>query len=143
MNPMVDGWMGDDWFHNGAFRQQNLPYIYEQAGTRDNDPRYKWWVSHFDDYDEYMSAVSAGEEGRRHGMEQIGFWKKLVDHPTYDAFWQDQAVDKLLGQQPLQVPVMLVHSLWDQEDIYGAAAVYKALKGKDTAKDKVFLVIGP
>src|SRR6266702_1839666 len=27
MNPMVDGWMGDDWFHNGAFRQQNLPYI--------------------------------------------------------------------------------------------------------------------
>src|SRR5882724_10416850 len=24
MNPMVDGWMGDDWFHNGAFRQQNL-----------------------------------------------------------------------------------------------------------------------
>jgi len=27
MNPMVDGWMGDDWFHNGAFRQQNMPYI--------------------------------------------------------------------------------------------------------------------
>src|SRR5712664_2938522 len=23
MNPMVDGWMGDDWFHNGAFREQN------------------------------------------------------------------------------------------------------------------------
>jgi putative CocE/NonD family hydrolase len=21
MNPMVDGWMGDDWFHNGAFRE--------------------------------------------------------------------------------------------------------------------------
>ena len=35
MNPMVDGWMGDDWFHNGAFRQQNMPYIYEQVGTRD------------------------------------------------------------------------------------------------------------
>src|SRR5438128_1747495 len=33
MNPMVDGWMGDDWFHYGAFRQQNLPYIYEQEGT--------------------------------------------------------------------------------------------------------------
>ena len=33
MNPMVDGWMGDDWFHNGAFRQQNLPYMYEQVAT--------------------------------------------------------------------------------------------------------------
>ncbi len=40
MNPMVDGWMGDDWFHNGAFRQQNLPYIYEQEATRDN--KAKW-----------------------------------------------------------------------------------------------------
>ena len=35
MNPMVDGWMGDDWFHNGAFRQQNMPYIYEQEATRE------------------------------------------------------------------------------------------------------------
>ena len=38
---------------------------------------------------------------------------------------------------------MLVHSLWDQEDIYGAPAVYKAIKPKDGANDKVFLVIGP
>src|SRR4051812_23363037 len=30
MNPMVDGWMGDDWFHHGAFRSVNLSYIYEQ-----------------------------------------------------------------------------------------------------------------
>ncbi len=27
-SPMVDGWMGDDWFHYGAFRQTNLDYIY-------------------------------------------------------------------------------------------------------------------
>ena len=32
---------------------------------------------------------------------------------------------------------------WDQEDIYGAMAVYKAIKPKDTNNDKVFLVIGP
>ena len=38
---------------------------------------------------------------------------------------------------------MLVHSLWDQEDIYGAPAVYKALEPKDTANDKVFLVHRP
>jgi len=43
----------------------------------------------------------------------------------------------------LKVPVMLVHSLWDQEDIYGAIAVYKAIKPKDTNNDKVFLVMGP
>jgi uncharacterized protein len=141
MNPMVDGWMGDDWFHYGAFRQQNMPYIYDQVGTRANE--ITWWTSHFDDYDMYMEAGSAGELGRRRGMEQIGFWRKLLEHPAYDAFWRDQAVDKILAAQPLAVPVMLVHGLWDQEDIYGDIAVYKAIEPKDTGNDKVFLVMGP
>jgi uncharacterized protein len=141
MNPMVDGWMGDDWFHNGAFREQNLPYIYEQVATRKNEA--KWWANYYDDYDMFMQAGSAGELGRRRGLEQVGFWQKILGHPTYDAFWRDQAVDRILAAQPLKVPVMLVHSLWDQEDIYGAIAVYKAIKPKDTNNDKVFLVIGP
>jgi uncharacterized protein len=141
MNPMVDGWMGDDWFHYGAFRQINVSWIYNQVATRKGDD--KWWRSHNDEYDMWKQAVSAGELGRRRGMDQLGFWNKLVDHPAYDAFWQDQAVDKLLAKEPLKTPVMLVHSLWDQEDIYGAPAVYKAIKPKDGANDKVFLVIGP
>jgi uncharacterized protein len=141
MNPMVDGWKGDDWFHNGAFREQGLPYIYEQEATRSNDA--KWWTAHFDDYDMFMQAGSAGELGRRHGLEQVGFWRRLLEHPNYDGFWKDQAVDQVLAAQPLKVPVMLVHSLWDQEDIYGAIAVYKAIKPKDTNNDKVFLVLGP
>jgi putative CocE/NonD family hydrolase len=52
-------------------------------------------------------------------------------------------MDKVLAEQPLKVPMMLVHSLWDQEDIYGAIAVYKALKPLDKGNDKVFLVMGP
>jgi hypothetical protein len=141
MNPMVDGWVGDDWFHNGAFRQQMMAYIYEQDATRASEA--KWWTSHFDDYDMFMQAGSAGELGRRRGLEQVGFWRKLLEHPSYDAFWRDQALDHVLASQPLKVPVMLVHSLWDQEDIYGAIAVYKAIKPKDTDNDKVFLVMGP
>ena len=141
MNPMVDGWMGDDWFHYGAFRQQGMSYIYDQEATRGNE--IKWWTSHFDDYDMFMEAGSAGELGRRRGLEQVGFWRKILEHPNYDAYWQDQAVDKILAKQPLKVPVMLVHSLWDQEDIYGDIAVYKAIEPKDTNNDKVFLVLGP
>jgi putative CocE/NonD family hydrolase len=38
---------------------------------------------------------------------------------------------------------MLVHSLWDQEDIYGDIAVYKAIEPKDATNDRVFLVLGP
>ncbi|TAL86649.1 MAG: CocE/NonD family hydrolase [Rhodanobacter sp.] len=141
MNPMVDGWRGDDWFHNGAFREQNMAYIYEQTASRDNS--IKWWTSYHDEYDLFMQAGSAGELGRQYGMQQLGFWNKLVAHPAYDAFWREQAVDRLLAAQPLKVPVMLVHSLWDQEDIYGALAVYRAIKPKDTTGTMVKLVIGP
>jgi putative CocE/NonD family hydrolase len=141
MNPMVDGWIGDDWFHNGAFRPQNMAYIYDQEATRKSEE--KWWTSHHDEYDMFLAAGSAGELGRRRGLEQVGFWRKILAHPSYDAFWRDQAVDKLLAARPLTVPVMLVHSLWDAEDIYGAVAVYEAMEPKDAANDKVFLVIGP
>jgi len=141
MNPMVDGWKGDDWFHNGAYRQGFMDFIYDQGASRAND--ILWWTSHFDPYDTFMQAGSAGELGRRRGMEQLGFWRKLLEHPTYDAFWQDQAVDKVLADRPLTVPVMVVHGLWDQEDIYGAIAVYKALEPKDKRNNKVFLVMGP
>ncbi len=106
MNPMVDGWKGDDWFHNGAFREQGMPYIYEQEATRKNEA--KWWTGYYDDYDMFMQAGSAGELGREHGLEQVGFWRKILAHPSYDSFWRDQAVDKILATQPLQVPVMLV-----------------------------------
>jgi putative CocE/NonD family hydrolase len=111
MNPMVDGWVGDDWVHNGAFRQINVTWIYDQVATRKGEA--KWWTSHRDVYDMFMQAGSAGELGRRRGLDQLGFWRKLTEHPAYDAFWREQAVDKLLARRPLKVPVMLVHSLWD------------------------------
>jgi putative CocE/NonD family hydrolase len=140
MNPMVDGWMGDDWFHHGAFRQINLSYILEQVVTRGNTA--KWFVSHYDDFDMYLGAGSAGALARQRGLEQSGFWTKLAAHPSYDAFWQQQAMDKILARQPVTVPTLLVHSLWDAEDIYGPIAVYKAIKPNDR-QGNVFLSIGP
>ena len=141
MNPMVDGWIGDDWFHYGAFRQQNMPFIYDQQATRKTE--VLWWTDHFDDYDVYMEAGSAGELGRRRGLEQVGFWRKILEHPSYDAFWRDQAVDKVLATKPLEVPTMLVHSMWDAEDIYGDIAVYEEIEPKDVRNDMVYLVLGP
>jgi len=141
MNPLVDGWMGDDWFHNGAFRQTMMSYVMNQAMTHKGDE--KWFTSHYDDYVTYMRAGSAGELGRQRGLEQSNAWKKMLAHPSYDSYWSEQALDKILAKQPLTVPTMLVHSLWDAEDIYGAVAVYKAIKPLDKANDKVFLVMGP
>jgi uncharacterized protein len=141
INAMVDGWRGDDWFHNGAFRLDSLTYFQGQEASRASD--VPWWSDHYDDYDTWLSAGSAGDMARLHGLEQVGFTDKVMNHPAYDAFWQDQALDKILARQGVTVPVMLVHSLWDQEDIYGNIALYKALKARQADNPDLFLVIGP
>src|SRR3984957_14134275 len=141
INAMVDGWRGDDWFHNGAFRIDSLTYFHDQEATRGSE--LGWWSDHYDDYDTWLSAGSAADMARLHGLEQVGFTAKVMSHPAYDAFWQDQALDKILAKQGLAVPTMLVHSLWDQEDIYGNIALYKALRSQQPVNPDLYLVIGP
>jgi putative CocE/NonD family hydrolase len=141
INSMVDGWRGDDWFHNGAFRLDGLTYFHNQEATRGSE--LSWWTDHYDDYDTWLSVGSAGEMARLHGLEQVGFTDKVMNHPAYDAFWQQQAMDKILANRGISVPTMLVHSLWDQEDIYGNIAVYKALKAQQPQNPDLYLVLGP
>jgi hypothetical protein len=131
INPMVDVWKGDDWFHNGAFREEMIGYIYGQTGTKRSDE--DWFTTAYDDYDTFLRYGSAAAYGRAMGMEQLPFWLRLTQHPAYDEYWQDQAVDKILGRRPLTVPTLLVDSEWDQEDIYGAPAVFNAVKSSPNA----------
>lgn len=138
-SPMVDGWMGDDWFHNGAFRQSNFDYIVNQTAAKDDDPAVPTGIA--DSYALYLAAGSAGDYARKYGIDALPFARKILEHPAYDAYWQGQAVDKQLGSRPLTVPTMLVVGQWDQEDSYGAPAVWNALQAK--AGDKLHLVIGP
>jgi uncharacterized protein len=141
INAMVDGWRGDDWFHNGAFRQDSLIYAHDQEATRGSSMH--WWTTHYDAYDEWLGVGSAGEMAKLHGLDQVGFAAKLMNHPSYDEFWQDQALDKILAKQGVKVPTMLVQSLWDQEDIYGNMALYRALKAGQADTSNLYLVIGP
>jgi uncharacterized protein len=141
INAMVDGWMGDDWFHKGAFRQDSLTYFHDQEATRKSE--LSWWSDHYDDYDTWLAAGSAGNMARLHGLDQVGFAGKVMSHPAYDSFWQDQAMDKILAAQGVTVPTMLVHSLWDQEDIYGNVALFQALKATHNDNSNLFLVLGP
>jgi uncharacterized protein len=139
-SPMVDGWMGDDWFHYGAFRQNDFDYVSEQTiqkGEGKAVPR-----GAYDDYEVFLRAGSAGAYARLHGLDQLPFDEKIIEHPAYDAFWQGQALDKLVAQHPSQVPAMWIQGLWDQEDMWGAIHCYMALKAAGQA-DHNYLVMGP
>ena len=137
INPMVDVWKGDDWFHNGAFRQEMISYVYNQTAAKESDD--SWFAGGYDDYNTFLRYGSASEYGRAMGLEQLPFWRRLLQHPDYDEYWQAQALDRILARQPLTVPTLVVGSLWDQEDSYGAPAVFQALKRSGNA----WFALGP
>ena len=140
-SPMVDGWMGDDWFHYGAFRVNNLDYIAEQTSAQGRSPAIP--RAGYDDYTNFLRKGSAGDFARAGGLDQLPFWRRFEKHPSYDEFWQGQALDKIMASVPLNVPVMWLQGLWDQEDMWGAIHCYEAVEPKDTNNDKNFLVMGP
>jgi putative CocE/NonD family hydrolase len=141
MSPMVDGWMGDDWFHFGAFRQTNFDYFAGQTTAKGSGASIA--RQGYDDYENFRRAGSAGDFARAAGLDQLPVWRKVAEHPAYDAFWQGQALDKTMAAQPLKVPTMWIQGLWDQEDMWGAIHCYLATESKDTGNTMNFLVMGP
>ena len=140
-SPMVDGWMGDDWFQYGAFRQPNLDYFISQTTARGTGAKVS--REGRDEYTNFLSKGSAGDMARSMGEEQLPFWKMIEAHPAYDAYWQSQALDKLIAKTDLTVPTMWLQGLWDQEDMYGGNHSYAAWEPKDKANNMNFLVMGP
>ena len=141
MSAMVDGWRGDDWFHNGAFRLPMLNYFANQTTARGNGPSLATGV--YDDYEFALRAGSTSDYAKRFGIDQLNFTKRIFEHPAYDSFWQEQAVDRILAARPLKVPTMHVVGRWDQEDIYGPYAAYAATERMDKNNDMNHLVVGP
>jgi putative CocE/NonD family hydrolase len=141
MYPMVDGWIGDDFYHNGAFRQTMLEWIYEMGAHKSGEHEVPY--GYRDLYEAFLSAGSAEAMARRYKADQLPTWRKVVDNPTYNAFWRGQAVQDILAARPLRVPVLIVHGLFDQEDSFGGLAAYRALEAKDADNARVHLVLGP
>ncbi|WP_376765090.1 CocE/NonD family hydrolase [Sphingomonas koreensis] len=139
-SPMIDGWMGDDWFHYGAFRLANIGWIASQTGYKGSgkDPA----TGIYDNYEEFRRIGGAAEWAKASGFDQLPAWQKMIAHPAYDAFWQGQALDKLLAANPSNVPTLWEQGLWDQEDMYGAITAWEALKAKGKLGNN-YLVMGP
>jgi putative CocE/NonD family hydrolase len=140
INPVGDTWMNDDDFHGGAFRLIGYDYYYSQDTARGGGEDL--WRAAYDDYDTFLRAGSAGDFTKEYGLTSLGFVRKLAAHPAYDAFWKAQALDKILGKIPVTVPTLFVAGQWDQEDMYGAVAVYEARQALDPGHLD-HLVLGP
>lgn len=140
VGPLIDAWMGDDWFHYGAFRQLMLGFIHKQTAQR-GEGAVTPSETH-DKYEEFLRSGSAGDYMRENGLEQLPFAARLMEHPAYDAYWQAHAVDKQLVARPSTVPTLWTQGLWDQEDLWGANHAWRALTAAGHGASN-WLVLGP
>jgi len=139
-SPILDGYMGDDWFHYGAFRNLMLGYVHMQtvqqgAGAVTPSDTY-------DKYEEFLRAGSTGDYIRSRGLDRLPFVSRMMAHPSYDAFWQGQDLVRLLAAKPSTVPTLWEQGLFDQEDMWGANHAWLALKKAGHASNN-WLVMGP
>jgi putative CocE/NonD family hydrolase len=134
--PMTDAWMGDDFFHNGAWR---MSYGHEYAKMMETNKEQTDVTFDIDAYDWYLNQKTTSNLTASLG-NKLPTYNAFVTHPAYDAFWQQRS--SVLYLRETRVPTLVVGGWWDQEDEYGALATYRALEKFDR-QNKVFLVMGP
>jgi len=134
--PMTDTWLGDDFFHNGAFRQS---YGYECVKSMETNKEGTDVTFDKDAYDWYLGM---GALGRITELNAGKFptWNAFVAHPNYDDYWKARGSGNYL--KPTTVATLVAGGWWDQEDYYGALATYETLE-KFHKKHQNFLVLGP
>ncbi len=134
----ADMWLGDDFFHNGAFR---LSYGFEYSTMMETSKEQaRFEFDRYDTYDWYLALGPLANVNARYLKGRIPTWNDYVAHPQYDDFWKRQTlVPYLTG---VRVPTLNVAGWWDQEDFYGPLRIYEALEEHD-AENVNFLVVGP
>jgi putative CocE/NonD family hydrolase len=135
---MGDTFLGDDFFHNGAFR---LSYAFEYAALLEtSNENYSFSFDRFDLYDWYLRLGALSNANAKYFHGSIPTWSDFIAHPNYDDFWKRHAV--AYGLKEPTVPNLNVAGWWDQEDFYGPTALYERLEKLDT-HNRNYLVAGP
>jgi putative CocE/NonD family hydrolase len=135
---MGDAWMGDDFFHNGAFR---LSYGFEYSALMEtSSENYSFQFDRFDLFDWYYRLGQLSNVNAKYFRGKIPTWNNFTTHPSYDEFWKKHAIETALKQAT--VPNLNVAGWWDQEDFYGPMHTYANLEKSDE-KHLNYLVVGP
>ncbi len=137
--PMINVWKGDDFFHNGAFRQTyGYDYVLGlESSKEDTDVSYG---KEIDGFDYFLERGSFAEDAKRSGAKKLPTWKLFLKDPAYDSAWSSRAVELHLDR--VSVPTLTVGGYYDQEDMWGPQKEYATLEPHD-AQHQNFLVLGP
>lgn len=141
--PVTDWFMGDDFHHKGAFFQMDAFAFYSGFGkprpqpTTQGSRGFNFPIR--DNYTFYLKAGTMGKLSEYMG-DSIRFWKQLMSHPNYDAWWQ--ARDARRAMYNIKPAMLVVGGLFDAEDCWGAWNLYKAIEKQSPSTDNR-IVMGP
>ncbi len=123
--PVADVWLGDDFFHQGAFRQTQgvafAAYIETGQGLSPSDD---------DQFAFYLRFPTLDSLARATGVSAAPSWAGFIAHPAYDGYWKARALQHVLVRP--EVPTLFVGGWWDEEDILGAELAYRTVEQADT-----------
>ena len=133
-----DFFLGDDFFHNGAFRLSfGFEYSYgEEEGKGDSVFPFPM----YDLYDFYLGVGPLSNVNKRYFHGAIPTWNAFIAHPNYDKYWHDKAPVNY-SDTPF-VPILHVGGYWDQENMNGPEALYARMEKFDS-KHFNYLILGP
>ena len=142
--PMIDVWMGDDFFHNGAFRQTyGYDYAYGLESSKERTDviygKEKGGKTR-DGFEYFLERGSFAQDVKKSGSKMLPTWKLFLEHPSYDAVWASRGVEHSL--HAVTVPTLTVGGYYDQEDMWGPQEEYARLEPHDDSHQN-FLVLGP
>jgi putative CocE/NonD family hydrolase len=137
--PIGDVWMGDDFFHQGAFRQTQGVLFSMLVGP---DPKGFSFldIPDYDHYDFYLRFPTLDSLAKATGVANFPVWRSFVEHPSWDGYWQEKALPSVMKRP--EVPTLWVGGTWDAEDILGPQLTYAELEKADT-KQWNHIVLGP
>ena len=146
--PVTNWFIGDDFHHNGAFFQMDAFDFYSPLGfafgVPHPHPRSDAAASvGYPDHDNYKFYLETGtlKNLTKYMGDSIAFWKDLMSHPNYDAWWK--ARDGRNATKNLQPAMLWVGGLFDAEDCWGAWNAYQAAEQNNPGKTFNKIVEGP
>ena len=142
--PVIDWFVGDDFRHNGAFYLAHAFNFLSRFGQPLKKPTRESSIPHDyetpDGYEFYLKFGRLVDAQKNHLRPNIAFWKEIIEHDTYDQFWQERTI--LPHVKNIKPAVLTVGGWFDAEDCYGPLNLYQSTE-KQSPNGNNKLVMGP
>ncbi len=140
--PMSDLFLGDDGHHYGALYLNHAFTFFGSMGTpRSGLEQSKPSGFQFPEPDAYSFFMKMGPVGNiLNYFKNNEWWQQVLEHDTYDTFWQERSIyPHLKGISPA---VLVAGGWYDAEDLLGTLQTFYHIKNQNRNVECYF-VMGP